>query len=204
MDIQMPIMDGYEATCRIRMDERFNKLPIIAMTANALESDRRRAFDAGMNGHISKPFIPKELFATIKEWIHIDDSKEMEIVNEDDFPKIDGLDTSLGLSYTGFPYLYMETMQSFVENYENITQQVADLLKSDDYKEARRYAHSFKGLAATIGAVEMQKIAATLEKDILEKKPSIDDDLIAVEKLLPTLMKNIKDTIAAHPELFED
>lgn len=58
MDIQMPIMDGYQATRLIRKDNRFNALPIIAMTANAMNTDRAESLKAGMNEHIGKPFDP--------------------------------------------------------------------------------------------------------------------------------------------------
>ncbi len=72
MDIQMPIMDGYEATQRLRADNRFADLPILAMTANVMEEDRRKAHETGMNGHIAKPVNPKELFQIIGNWINID------------------------------------------------------------------------------------------------------------------------------------
>ncbi|MBV5325338.1 MAG: response regulator, partial [Rhodospirillaceae bacterium] len=68
MDMQMPVMDGLEATRRIRADQRFAELPIIAMTANAMASDRQLCLDAGMNDHVAKPFDPDELYAVIARW----------------------------------------------------------------------------------------------------------------------------------------
>ena len=68
MDIQMPVLDGYSATREIRAKPRFAALPIIAMTANAAESDRRRAMDAGMNDHIAKPFDPENLLLMLQRW----------------------------------------------------------------------------------------------------------------------------------------
>ena len=67
MDVMMPVMDGYEATKRIRAldDSQLSQIPIIAMTANAFASDVQAAADAGMNAHISKPFLPKDLVTTI-------------------------------------------------------------------------------------------------------------------------------------------
>jgi signal transduction histidine kinase len=69
MDVQMPVLDGYEATRRLRRDTRFVALPIIAMTAHASQADREKCLDAGMNGFISKPFEPVELFAVLRRWI---------------------------------------------------------------------------------------------------------------------------------------
>jgi len=64
----MPIMDGYEATKRIRQQEKYNKLPIIAMTANAITGDRQKALACGMSDYISKPINVHKLIETIAAW----------------------------------------------------------------------------------------------------------------------------------------
>lgn len=69
MDCQMPEMDGYEATKRIRQNKQYKNLPILAMTANAMESDIQKALESGMNDHISKPIIPAKMFKTIEKWL---------------------------------------------------------------------------------------------------------------------------------------
>jgi two-component system sensor histidine kinase/response regulator len=69
MDMQMPVMDGIEATSAIRAFPRFERLPIVAMTANAMSSDRDRCLAAGMNDHIAKPIDPDEFFRMLKRWI---------------------------------------------------------------------------------------------------------------------------------------
>jgi CheY-like chemotaxis protein/F0F1-type ATP synthase assembly protein I len=69
MDMQMPVMDGIAATKEIRRNAQFKNLPIIAMTANVMEKDREKCFAAGMNGHVSKPIDPDELFAALLKWI---------------------------------------------------------------------------------------------------------------------------------------
>jgi two-component system sensor histidine kinase/response regulator len=68
MDMQMPVMDGIEATRVIRSDSRFETLPIIAMTANAMAADRDRCLEAGMNDHIAKPIDPDQLFSVMLRW----------------------------------------------------------------------------------------------------------------------------------------
>lgn len=74
MDLQMPVMDGYEATKRIRQFPRFSKLPILAMTANAMKGDREKVLAAGMNDHIAKPVDPDLMFVTMARWIKQSDA----------------------------------------------------------------------------------------------------------------------------------
>lgn len=69
MDCQMPIMDGYIATKEIRKQAKYQNLPVLAMTANAMAGDRKKVLDAGMNDHIAKPFTKAELFTTMARWI---------------------------------------------------------------------------------------------------------------------------------------
>ena len=69
MDMQMPVMDGIEATKNIRAEPRFRALPIIAMTANAMAADREKCLEAGMNDHVAKPIDPDELFSALLRWI---------------------------------------------------------------------------------------------------------------------------------------
>lgn len=76
MDIQMPVMDGYQATRVIREDERFKELPILAMTANAMTGDRERCLEAGMNDHLPKPIDPGKMFTTLARWIKPGERKE--------------------------------------------------------------------------------------------------------------------------------
>ena len=69
MDMQMPVMDGIDATLAIRLLPGFGELPIVAMTANAMEADRQRCMDAGMNGYVAKPFEPSQLWEALLKWV---------------------------------------------------------------------------------------------------------------------------------------
>ncbi len=82
MDIQMPVMGGFEATQEIRRDERFKDLPIIAMTAHAMAGDREKSIEAGMNDHVTKPIDPDQLISALVKWIKPGDRKTSEGVSE--------------------------------------------------------------------------------------------------------------------------
>ena len=69
MDCQMPEMDGYETTHHIRSQEKFSRLPIIAITANAMKGDKGKVLAVGMNDHIAKPFVPDVMYKTIVKWL---------------------------------------------------------------------------------------------------------------------------------------
>ncbi|VAX09525.1 diguanylate cyclase/phosphodiesterase (GGDEF & EAL domains) with PAS/PAC sensor(s) [hydrothermal vent metagenome] len=99
MDVQMPVVDGYEATRMIRLDEQFRDLPIIAMTANVMTSDRKKAQEAGMNDHVAKPIDPKDMYATIARWVkpcYRDASDQLKHAAVDLAPALDALTEQIG------------------------------------------------------------------------------------------------------------
>ena len=110
MDIQMPEMDGYEATKTIRTNPLYKELPIIAMTANAMKTDLNKSLEAGMNDHVSKPIDPSELFKTIKKWTvpregldSLTEDSHSSSVNSDQesMPALSGIDVDKGLARVG-------------------------------------------------------------------------------------------------------
>ena len=177
MDMQMPVMDGIEATRLIRADPRFDELPILAMTANAMAADRERCLEAGMNDHIPKPIDPDQLFGALMRSIRIGDQDE--ILDADGpppqdqgdegmaFPEIEGVDTKSGLRLTGGnPSRYEALLRKFVEQQGGTVDQISAALSDGDVGSAERAAHSLKGVAATLGASEVASLAAEAEAAI--------------------------------------
>ena len=176
MDCQMPVMDGYEATRRIRAQERYRDLPILAMTANAMESDRIRAAEAGMNDQIIKPIRPSQMYAIMAEWIKparpqtasSSFRKESNSVSGDviaQLKTIEGLDVRQGLTTTQEDAaLYLRLLKMFAGTQEHFAETFESARNSPEPQAAEREAHTLKGMAATIGATEVYKAASALEQ----------------------------------------
>jgi PAS domain S-box-containing protein len=176
MDVQMPEMDGYQATAKLRADPRFERLPIIAMTAHATIEERQRCLAAGMNDHISKPIDPGMLFETVGRFYK---SAKHAVVTRSptaekkpeangtvaDLPAINGLDAKDGLArVAGNRKLYLELLRDFIEQQAPALGQMDDAFQKGDTDRIERLAHTLKGVAGNIGAKSVQSAAGTLEK----------------------------------------
>ena len=187
MDIQMPVMDGYTATCAIREDQNFKDLPIIAMTANAMTQDKEKAEQAGMNDHVPKPIDVKQLISTLLKWIKPGERKlppkfaasleKRSDANKEELPplpELPGISVETGLSRSGGNQkLYRNLLVKFYCDNQDITQQIQAAIKSKDQELAIRIAHTIKGVAGTIGAEKVQSTGAKLEAIL---KSNFNDD----------------------------
>jgi two-component system, sensor histidine kinase and response regulator len=209
MDMQMPVMDGIEATRQIRSDERFLVLPIVAMTANAMAGDRERCLAAGMNDHIAKPIDPDELFRVLSKWTAARRSGDIAVQavtapakavgSAADIPALDGIDTRIGLSRTGGkPEQYVNILRRFAERHGEAVDEITAALGVHDEAAAHRIAHTVKGLAATIGAAEVSEAALSIEQG-LSKGESVD---VAIDRLagcLAPVITAIRQVLPAAP-----
>jgi CheY-like chemotaxis protein len=183
MDLQMPEMDGYQATAKLRSDARFARLVIIAMTAHATIEEKQRCLAAGMNDHISKPIDPANLFETVGRFYKPvspgtpspveEKSPEVNAPKADDLRVIAGLDTNDGLTrVAGNRKLYLKLLRQFVEQQGPAVGEITAALAAGNVALAERLAHTLKGVAGNVGAKSVHSVAAALEKVIRSKAPS--------------------------------
>ena len=171
MDCQMPIMDGYEATHKLREQERFKELPVLAMTANTMAGDREKVLDAGMNDHIAKPINVQEMFTIMARWITPSEPIEEtatidadETAIEEKIPALPGINVTAGLATTqGKRKLYRKLLIKFRDSEADFVEQFREAQTSNDPEAATRCAHTLKGVAGNIGATDVQKAARELE-----------------------------------------
>jgi len=179
MDMQMPVMDGLTATRIIRAQCGEGCPPILAMTANAMESDRQKCLNAGMKDHIPKPIKPGALYKTLIQWLKPQESLDA-FKNEPDVKcggaspdrpggrsALDGVDMDLGLGNTDFDFtLYLNILRRAHQDYEKVSESIDSLLRAERTGDAQMLAHTFKGVAGTIGAVELHDLAEQVENAI--------------------------------------
>jgi ABC-type amino acid transport substrate-binding protein/DNA-binding response OmpR family regulator/anti-sigma regulatory factor (Ser/Thr protein kinase) len=168
MDIQMPEMDGYETTRRIRAEPSYDKLPVIAMTAHAMSGERERCLAAGMNEHISKPIDPARLFAVLNRWLKsVEQAPQQVLVEHDEGLPVDipGIDLRWGLERIGGnKRLFLKLLREFAANHRNAIETIERQLVEGDREDARRELHTLKGVASNIGARILQQEAGNLEQ----------------------------------------
>jgi len=202
MDCQMPIMDGFTATCKIREQNRFKDLPIIAMTANAMKEDVEKCIDAGMNDHIAKPIIPDIMFSTMAKWIlsscqkvDIKSAEEVTTSSEKDFSNLPGINFSK--STLKKAAMFKKYLLKFPERFGNFAEEFKEAQNSNDKTAPMRAAHELKGLSSTLGMEDLQEQARLLEKANMEQSDDIEDLFKSTLVDLDIVLKSIDSYIAS-------
>jgi signal transduction histidine kinase/DNA-binding response OmpR family regulator/HPt (histidine-containing phosphotransfer) domain-containing protein len=203
MDVQMPVMDGYTATRKIRQWEggmrnkigkdtdskseiqnlksKIKGIPIIAMTAHAMAGDEQKSLEAGMNGHVTKPIDPDQLFATLQQWIKpvaertpvqnlslqeepTKDARATAV--EEDLPEsLPGFDLAAGLArLMGNKQLYRKLLLDFGTNYGAVVDEIREALAAGDFNQGHGLVHNLKGLAGNLAATDLQQAAVAMER----------------------------------------
>ncbi|MBF0460582.1 MAG: PAS domain S-box protein [Magnetococcales bacterium] len=206
MDIQMPTMDGYTACRQIRKDPRFGPLPIIAMTAHAMDEDRQRCLEAGMVGHLAKPIDRRHLYATLMAWIKPGDRPKVTTVPVSnsipdtkglELPTIlPGIDVADGLDRLGNNHqIYRLILLEFRKDFDKTAEKVRLALQGkrrDDMQSAQHLVHTIKGMSGNLSARRLFHASAALGQAIRENRQ--DDWPILLERF-EIALNQVVDTI---------
>ena len=212
MDMQMPVMDGVTATMEIRKTLAADVLPIVAMTANAMQQDRDRCIEAGMQDFVTKPIEPDDLWKALIKWVParvwpteaasrpvattatqaLADAA-IDLALPDHIP---GLDTALGLRRVlGKRPLYLAMLRTFVAGQQGAVKAVQRALDEGDLVTATRVAHTTRGVCGNIGAEATQELAKALEHAIGmgEARAALDTRVRALQDSLEPLVQALSD-----------
>ncbi len=187
IDLQMPVMDGYEAIKRIRERKEWKDVPVIALTAHAMVGEKEKCLKAGMNDYLSKPFDPESLIDMLKKWLRPELVKEAEQSQNDKAEQdeillpgsMPGIDIEAGMRIMDQDKnLYVKVLRIFYEDYGKFTREISGKLRKDEFSVLIEL-HSLKSAAASIGANILSEKVKNLEDAI---KFHNDDGKIRLEK----------------------
>jgi CheY-like chemotaxis protein len=210
MDLQMPEMDGYQATAKIRSEPRFEKLPIVAMTAHATMEERQRCLVAGMNDHVSKPIEPDILYATIERWTKPAEpgpagsrASSPAPAASDEIPAIEGVETTDGLArVAGNRRLYRNLLEQFAGGQAGVGEEIARALERGDRPVAERLAHTVKGVAGNLAIGRLHNVAGALERAIHDGGTEVTSALAEFQTTLHRQVDAIRAALGGVPPTF--
>ncbi|NVM78259.1 signal transduction histidine kinase/ligand-binding sensor domain-containing protein/DNA-binding response OmpR family regulator/HPt (histidine-containing phosphotransfer) domain-containing protein [Duganella sp. SG902] len=200
MDIQMPDMDGYQATALIRSDQRHAALPIIAMTAHAVAGYRERCLEMDMNDYVTKPIDPDTLYAVLATWVKPDPHRASVAEAEPpprrgNAPVVPrpGIDINAAMERLGgHDALLSQLLSLFAHDFESSLQQIQDAIHSGELLRAAELVHKIRGAAGNISANELFKTSTALEDRLREEPVALADLLRAFAQAFEVVMQGAR------------
>ncbi|MET0660765.1 MAG: ATP-binding protein [Steroidobacteraceae bacterium] len=188
MDVQMPVLDGLETTRAIRERLKLTALPVIAMTANAMEGDRQRCIAAGMNDYLPKPIEAEALLAALARWAvaraqsvsATGDSRASVVTATASLPRaVPGLNLERAVKHADDdPPFLLELLQQFAADHHDDAQIISQAIAANELDRARRTSHTLKGIAATFCADRLHSAALALDTRLRSSAPSDCNSLL--------------------------
>jgi CheY-like chemotaxis protein len=205
MDLQMPVMDGYEATRAIRTELELTRLPIIATTAHAMVEERERCLMNGMNAHISKPIDRDQLRKTMlglleqmESAISPDTPPPPPVATDADDEWLDAQSAIARLE--GDTTLYQEMMQMFLNQNADDLSRLKQLIQTRNPADAHRVVHTLKGLSGTLGLSRLQQQASELDQALKNQAfETIPGLLIPLEQVFNQTLDRVRERLSRPP-----
>ena len=205
MDIQMPDMDGYQTTARLRSSGRHNELPIIAMTAHAVSGYRERCLSMGMDDFVTKPIEPEVLYGVLAQWVRsaplvVDSDTTIapgDVARRAVLAACPGIDLDAALQRLGgHTALLLRCLGLFVQDFGASLQHIHDAIDSGDYGKAAQLVHKIKGAAANISATDLYRTASALEDRLRVETPDLPQLLDEFTRAFDVVMVSARETLA--------
>jgi len=200
MDLQMPVLDGYEATRRIRAEPELAALPIIAFTAHALIQEKVRCLAMGMNDYVSKPIDPQGLFAVLASWIRAEAAPpQAKAAGGPAPPAPAGISWARGLEMAlGRPEKFDQRLAAFLEKKAGLAAEIRRALAQGDPAGAREIAHTTISMAGTIGALALAEAARDVQARIDSgDRAALEPALGHFEGCLQLALQEVRSHLAA-------
>ncbi len=203
MDVQMPGMDGYQATHHIRKILELTELPIIAMTAHAMKGDREKCIQAGMDDYITKPINTEMLYTLLSRYVTRSAPGPAQQRpagrgiparaprTASSFPSLPGIDVAGGLARIGHnEKLFAELIETFARKYAGFSKELRDAIRSSEARSALPDIHALKGVASNISAETVAEAAGNLESAIRKGETELDLLLNALEAAIDQVIRS--------------
>ncbi|MBL8305139.1 MAG: PAS domain S-box protein [Rubrivivax sp.] len=213
MDLQMPVMDGYETTRRLRAEPTLARLPVLAMTASAFDNARQSCLDVGMNDFVPKPVEPRVLYSTLLRWLPRTQApspppapgpgpqaEALQARAHALLATLDGVDTERGLAALhGKALDYVRLLRLFGERHGGDPAQVAEALAAGRHEAARALLHQHVGAAGALGLVRLQTAAQRLQEALRQGGADAAADTLV--RALQAHMQGLQASLATWPDL---
>ncbi|MFC2073601.1 response regulator, partial [Campylobacterota bacterium] len=173
MDINMPIMDGYTATQMIRLDRKFDDLPIVAFTALVLDSEIQKMFNSGINAFLAKPLNIGKLYTALSIYLSAATTVKAQVkeLESKETMTYAGINIEEGIKHANnSEALYLEVLKEFTTAYGRSDEIFAKLIQEHRYEQVKMLCIDMRGLTGTIGAYDMHAIVAEILQQLLYKK----------------------------------